>query len=277
MAIQQKSKFQAEVKMKLSTAQKKRPSLENLVENEDLGLDILHPGGLDLTQQLARLCQIGQDTSVLDVASGTGESACYLAEELGASVVGIDVSDFMIERAKKKAEQRNLEIEFEKADAHQLPFGDETFDRVISECTTCVLDKERAIREMVRVVKPNGYVGIHDICWKQDTPEQIRFRLAEIEGERPETLEGWKTLFEKAGLVDVKTVDRSLLIPRWMKGIKKKLGISGQLKIFLKIIRIWGIRGLRDVWESERIFQSQYTGYGIIVGRKPNLELIIKP
>lgn len=256
----------------MSAAQKKRPSLENLVENEDLGLDILHPGGLDITQQLARLCQIGQDTSVLDVASGTGESACYLAEELGASVVGIDVSDFMIERAKKKAEQRNLEIEFEKADAHQLPFGDETFDRVISECTTCILDKEKAIREMVRVVKPNGYVGIHDICWKQDTPEQIRFRLAEIEGERPETLEGWKALFEKAGLVDVKTVDRSLLIPTWMKGIRKKLGIGGQLKIFLKIIRIWGIRGLRDVWESERIFQSQYTGYGIIVGRKPQVK-----
>ena len=256
--------------MKLSAAQNKRPSLENLVENEDLGLDILHPGGLELTQQLARLCQIGQDTSVLDVASGTGESACYLAQELGASVVGLDVSDFMIERAKNKAEQRNLEIEFEKADAHQLPFGDETFDRVISECTTCTLDKEKAIREMVRVVKPNGYVGIHDICWKQDTPEPLRFRLAQLEGERPETLEGWKVLFEKAGLVDVKTVDRSLLIPTWMKGIRKKLGIGGQLKIFLKIIRIWGIHGLRVVWESERIFQSQYTGYGLIVGRKPS-------
>jgi len=225
---------------------------------------------VDITQELARLCQIGKDTSVLDVASGTGESACYLAEDLGARVVGIDVSEYMIERAKKKAEQRNLEIEFEKADAHQLPFGDATFDRAISECTICILDKERAISEMARVVKPNGYVGIHDICWKQDTPEQMRKRLAEIEGERPETLEGWKALFEKAGLVDVKTVDRSSLILTWMKGIRKKLGFSGQLKIFLKIVRIWGIRGLRKVWESDRIFQSKHIGYGIIVGRKPS-------
>jgi SAM-dependent methyltransferase len=257
------------VTMKMSTAKKKRPSLETFVENEDLGLDILHPGGLDITRELARLCRIGKDTSVLDVASGTGESACFLAEELGACVTGIDASEHMIERAKKKALHRKLDIKFEKADAHQLPFGDGTYDSVISECTACILDKERAIREMARVVKADGYVGIHDICWKQDTPERLKNRLAEIEGERPETLDGWKALFEKAGLTDVETVDRSLLIPAWMKDIRKKLGIGGQLKIFLKIGRLWGIRGLRDVWKSERIFQSKYTGYGIIVGRKP--------
>jgi ubiquinone/menaquinone biosynthesis C-methylase UbiE len=255
--------------MNMTTAKKKHLSLETLVESEDLGLDILHPGGLDITRELARLCRIGKDTSVLDVASGTGESACYLTEELGARVVGIDASEYMIERAKKKALHRNLEIKFEKADAHQLPFGDGTFDRVISECTVCILDKDRAIREMARVVKADGHVGIHDICWKQDTPARIKKRLAEIEGERPETVDGWKALFEKAGLIDVETVDRSFLIPAWMKDIRKKLGFRGQLKIFLKIGRLWGIRGLRDAWQSERIFQSKHTGYGIIVGRKP--------
>ncbi len=262
--------FSAAGKMKISTAKKKQPSLENLIENEDLGLDILHPGGLDITKELARLCHIGKDASVLDVASGTGESACYLAEDLGARVVGIDVSENMINRAKKKAEQRNLEIEFEKADAHQLPFSDATFDSAISECTVCILDKERVISEMARVIKPDGYVGIHDICWKKDTPQQIKKKLAEIEGERPEMIEGWKVLFEKAGLVDVKTIDRSFWIPIWMKGIRKKLGFIGQLKIFFKIVRIWGVRGLRRVWESNRIFQSKHIGYGIIVGRKPS-------
>ena len=107
----------------MTTDQKKRASLENLVENEDLGVESLHPGGLDTTKELARLCQIGKDTSVLEVASGTGESACYLSASLEACVVGIDSSDSMIERAKQKAERRKLEIEFEKADAHQLPFG----------------------------------------------------------------------------------------------------------------------------------------------------------
>jgi arsenite methyltransferase len=255
--------------MNTDRTKKKSPSLETLVENEDLALDILHPGGLDITRELALLCRIKNGSSVLDVASGTGESACLLAEELGAHVVGIDGSDHIIERAKKKALQRNLDIKFEKADAHHLPFGDGTYDSVISECTVCLLDKERAIREMARVVKTDGFVGIHDICWKEDTPEQIKKRLAELEGERPETLDGWKAQFEKAGLVDVETVDKSFLIPAWIKDIQKNLGLRGQLKIFLKIARIWGIRGLRKVWESERIFESRYTGYGIIVGRKP--------
>jgi arsenite methyltransferase len=256
-------------KMKRTKTEQRKPSLEVLVESEDFGLDILHPGGMDITQELAWLCRVGKGVSVLDVASGTGESACYLAESLGAHVVGIDISDHMIESARRNAGQRGLKIEFKKGDAHELPFDDNTFDTVISECTTSLLDKEIAIHEMARVVKQNGYVGIHDICWKQDTPERMKKRLAEIEGEKPETLAGWKALFEKAGIGDVKTIDRSMLIPPWMKGIRKKLGYSGQLKIFLKIVRKWGIRGLMNVLESERIFRSKYIGYGIIVGRKP--------
>ena len=218
----------------MTTTEKKRASLEDLIESDDLGLDVLHPGGLDITLELARLCQVGNNTSVLDVASGTGESACFLVEHLGAHVVGVDSSDYMIQSARRKAEQRHLAIEFKKGDAHQLPFGDNTFDAAISECATCILDKERAISEMARVVKPDGYVGIHDICWQHDTPEHLKERLAEAEGERPETLAGWKTLFEKTGLVDVTTVDKSFLIPVWMSGIKKQLGLGGQLRYFLR-------------------------------------------
>jgi ubiquinone/menaquinone biosynthesis C-methylase UbiE len=251
------------------TTQQTRPSLESLVEGEDLGFEILHPGGLDITQELADLCSIQKDIFVLDVASGTGESACYLSEKIGARVFGIDGAELMIERAREKAKERNLSIEFKKGDAHKLPFEDDIFDVVISECTMCLLDKDRAMKEMVRVVKPNGYVGFHDICWKSDTPEQMKKRLAEIEGEKPETLEGWKAMCEKAGLIDVQLIDQSSLIPIWMKETTRKLSLANMAKIVLKVVRKWGISGLMDIWESERIFQSRYTGYGIIVGRKP--------
>jgi ubiquinone/menaquinone biosynthesis C-methylase UbiE len=253
----------------LNSQAKTRPSLENLIESENLGFEILHPGGLEITEELANLCRIGKESYVLDVASGTGESACYLAEKLGARVIGIDGSDFMIERARQKAKQRNLEIEFEKGDAHQLPFTEDTFDAVISECTMCILNKEAAIRAMHRVAKPGAYVGFHDICWKSDTPDHMKKRLDEIEGEKPETLEGWKALCERAGLIEVQAIDRSTLIPLWMKEITRSLRLSSITKIVLKVIRMWGISGLKDAWKSERIFQSRYTGYGIIVGRKP--------
>jgi arsenite methyltransferase len=247
-----------------------RASLENLIEQVDVELDVLHPGGLDITRELAERCRIGHDTYVLDVAAGTGETACYLAGQLGARVVGIDASPRMVERAQRKATERALSIDFREADAMQLPFPDATFDAVISECTLCLLDKTRTLAEMVRVAKPGGYVGMHDICWRSDTPNEIKQRLAELEGERPETVDGWQHLFKTAGLADVEAIDKAALIPTWVRDIRRSLGLSGQVRIFAKVLQRWGWRGLRDVLASERIFQSRHTGYAIIVGRKPS-------
>lgn len=257
----------------MDTAQQNHASLETLVESADLGFEILHPGGTEITRELAELCAVQDRSYLLDVACGTGESACYLTEQLGARVVGIDGSVYMIAKAKRKAEQRGLSVEFREADAHQLPFRDDTFDAVISECTVCLLDKEQAIREMVRVAKPGGHVGFHDICWQGDTPLRMRKRLAEIEGERPETLNGWKTLCERAGLVEVQSLDRSALLAPWMRETMKAVSISAIMKITWMALRRWGLRGLMDAWESERIFQSKSTGYGLLVGRKPALTL----
>jgi len=247
----------------------RRPSLEDLIESEYLGLEVLHLGGLEITKELAELCHIGKDTKVLDVSSGTGESACFLAENFGCQVTGVDASGIMVERSRRKSKDWGLNIEFKRGDAHNLPFDENTFDAVISECTTCLLDKERAIREMVRVARSEGYVGIHDICWKDDTPDYMKQQLATIEGARPEMLDGWKRLFEKAGLKDVVTVDKSYLIPGWGKEIKKKIGIVRLLKFFLTVLKKWGISGYKSVRESEQIFQSPHVGYGIIVGWKP--------
>ena len=248
----------------------KGASLEDLLETGLLQAEILHPGGLEITKELAELCQIGSGRRVLDVASGSGEAACFIAETFQATVVGVDGSEFMVERAREKAGQRKLSVEFQQSDAHNLPFADNTFDAVISECTTCILDKLRAIREMVRVTKPGGYVGIHDLCWKPHTTDHLKRRLAELESERPETLDGWKTLFQEAGLTNVVAVDKSPLIASWTKHVKKQLGLGGQLRLFLKVIRRWGFRGLLRVKESEGIFRSASMGYGLIVGKRPD-------
>lgn len=247
-----------------------QPSLERLVEGRDLGLEILHPGGLGITGELATLCQIGPDSSVLDVASGTGETACHLQETVGCQVVGVDASAFMIARAKKKARARGLTMGSSVADAHHLPFTDDTFDAVISECTLCALEKEVALREMVRVAKAGGYVGMHDLCWTQGTPPHTRDRLAELEGEQPETLECWKRLFAEAGLGRVMALDRSSLMSRWVLDLRQELGLAGQCKVFLQALRAWGISGVRRIWESVRTFQGPHAGYSLIVGHKPS-------
>jgi arsenite methyltransferase len=255
--------------MTLSGSHNELPSLENLIETEDIGIEVLHPGGLEITRELVEHCGISEGVRVLDVACGTGESACYVAETYGCYVMGVDFSDYMVERAGRKALDRGLRVEFRKGDAQHLPFADDTFDVVISECTICLLEKEKAIGEMVRVAKRGGCVGMHDVCWKQGTPEDLKRRLAEVENERPETIEGWRTLFERAGLVDVAADDRSFLLHEWTRKMKRRLGISGQFRIFLEVVRRWGLAGLKTVWESEKIFESGYLGYCLIVGKKP--------
>ncbi len=243
-------------------------SLEGIVEAGMLTLDSLHPGGLETTRHLAEACNIQRGAAVLDVASGTGETACFLAEAFGARVYGVDRSDEMIRRAEEKARARGLDVIFRKADAANLPFEDSKFDAAICECTLCFLDKRRVLGEMVRVVRSEGCVGVHDLYWKEGASDQQKNTLMEIEGEKPETLEGWRRLFDGGGLVQVAAVDMSEFKLRWMKDSRKQLGLSRQLSLVLKIIRRWGVRGLWRVLQSQRVFSSDLLGYVLVVGTK---------
>lgn len=243
-------------------------SLEALIEAEDFGLEVLHPGGLETTAELASLCRIGAGSRVLDVASGTGEGASHLVQQLGATVVGLDHSRRMIERARVKADSRGLPILLVHGDAHRLPFGSGVFDAAISECTLSLLDKRRAIYEMVRVVRPEGAIGFHEVCWKEDAPAAMKRKLYDLEREQPETLQGWQELVSQFDVSSIQAVDRSHLIPQWMKQARKQLGLRGLLRAGKRVLQEWGPVGLWRVLQSERVFASKHTGYGIVVARK---------
>jgi hypothetical protein len=69
-------------------------------------------------------------------------------------------------------------------------------------------------------------------------------------------------------LMEIIAVDKSDLLPAWMKESKQQLGPIGRTALALKIIRRWGIRGLWRVWRSERVFSSKHLGYGIVIGTR---------
>jgi hypothetical protein len=121
---------------------------------------------------------------------------------------------------------------------------------------------------MVRVARSGAYVGISDLYWKDDAPQYVKSRLAELEGERPENLSGWIRLFEQAGLQDVHTEDKSEALARMSKEMRKQLGILGYMKIVLMVLRRWGVGGVARVMEADKILRSKHLGYAIIVGRK---------
>ncbi|HEX6016199.1 MAG TPA: class I SAM-dependent methyltransferase [Geminicoccaceae bacterium] len=97
---------------------------------------------------------------VLDLATGTGWAA-RLAAARGAKVVGVDIGADLIEAAKERARQADLEIEFEVGDAERLRFEDESFDVVVSTCGVMFASSpEAAAAEIARVSKRGGRVGL---------------------------------------------------------------------------------------------------------------------
>lgn len=100
---------------------------------------------------------------VLDCATGTGDLALEFKEKVGAEgyVLGTDFCKEMIEHAPDKAARYNLEVDFEVADAMDLPYKDDRFDiSSIAFGIRNVDDPVQALSEMARVVKPGGKVVI---------------------------------------------------------------------------------------------------------------------
>lgn len=100
---------------------------------------------------------------VLDCATGTGDLAIEFKKTVGSEgyVLGTDFCKEMIEHAPAKAEDEELEIDFEVADAMNLPYEDNRFDiSSIAFGIRNVDDPVISLREMARVVKPGGNVVI---------------------------------------------------------------------------------------------------------------------
>lgn len=179
-----------------------------------LGVPYYHTGGLVSSKKLANLCRIDSTKKVLMVGCGTGFSACYIARKIGCEVVGIDIAELSIEKAKERARRQGISdrIEFRVGDAYALPFEDGTFDAVITEFVSQFLDRGRAFKEFARVLKPGGYVGINEIYKEESIPTKAAKEIAyaekmfeEITGLlfSPPTPEEWKKGLEEGGLKDV--------------------------------------------------------------------------
>lgn len=100
---------------------------------------------------------------VLDCATGTGDLAIEFKEQVGKEgyVLGTDFCKEMIEHAPEKARENNLEIDFEVADAMNLPYDSDHFDIAsIAFGIRNVDEPVVALKEMARVVKPGGNVVI---------------------------------------------------------------------------------------------------------------------
>jgi SAM-dependent methyltransferase len=151
--------------------------LQTLPDGTNLGLSCGNP------QVLAEL-QPGQ--WVLDLGSGAGFDALLAARKVdpGGCVIGVDMTDAMLHKARNNAAKAGLNnVKFRKGDIESLPVGDCLFDVVVSNCVLNLCpDKDRALREIYRVLKPGGKLAVSDMAWTIEPHESVRSDLNAIVG-----------------------------------------------------------------------------------------------
>ncbi len=103
---------------------------------------------------------------VLDVACGSGNAALAAARRF-CQVTGIDYVPTLLDRARQRAQAEGLQATFQDADAEALPFPDDAFDVVLSTCGAMFApDQEQTARELLRVCRPGGRIGM--VNWVPD-------------------------------------------------------------------------------------------------------------
>ncbi len=234
-----------------------------------------HTGGFEATDELLALCHAPDAREVLDAGCGIGVGPVHIVKKHGCHVVGVDISEKMIEWARRRVREARVEaqVELRTADVLALPFEDDRFDVVLCESVLAfVEDKRRAIREFVRVTKPGGYVGLNEAFWMEQPPPEMVERVKDAIGLYVPTVETWQALWETSGLQE-RIVKVHRITAR--AEIKSRLEWVG----WGWILRAWG-RALRLYITNPAARQAmkrqldvptevfQYYGYGLFVGKK---------
>jgi sarcosine/dimethylglycine N-methyltransferase len=187
----------------LRTLRSRGVPLEGLAEEVLKDYDQDHFGGTLANDILAGKAGLAAHHHVLDVCSGMGGPARYLALRIGCRVTGLDFTESRHRSAQRLTALVGLEhlVSFRHGNALDMPFEDASFDAVIGQEAWChVPDKPRLIAECVRVAKPGGVIAFTDILARAGLSEAEMGRLREeMAFPTLETVEGYAALLERNG------------------------------------------------------------------------------
>ena len=156
-------------------------NLDALTQDDLNEFDQDHYGGVQVVDTLAERADITRDHHVLDVCSGMGGPARWLAHRIGCRVTGLDFTQSRVESARRLTGRVGLQhlVDFVPGDATNMPLPDANFDVVISqEAWLHIPNKAALIAECARVVKPNGALAFTDVVLRERLTDAEEDRMA---------------------------------------------------------------------------------------------------
>ena len=219
----------------------------------------LRPGGKELTRELLDFCRFAPGSAVLDIGCGPGHSLEMMARNFGLRPTGIDPSPSMLARAGQQAPMAELL----EGTASALPCADGLFDGVLCECVLSLTeDMDASLREMHRVLQPEGKLILTDIYCKQLS---LQARLPELKSciSRALPLEQITDGLIRAGFSLTLLRDRSDLLKQ----------LAGQIIFsYGSLEKFWGL--FMDSEAAQRTscaLASAPLGYYVLVAEKGGL------
>jgi ubiquinone/menaquinone biosynthesis C-methylase UbiE len=241
------------------------------------------PGGIELYRQIALLTELSPEHEVLGVACGKGVSLEYFAKEFGVMASGVEHDPAMVERAEAWSRQEGIadRLQFQAGSSDSLPYRDDVFDLTIGEIGLAAhCAPADAVRELVRVTKPGGFVVLVQLAWKAPVDIVRRQVLSEHLGAKPLMVVEWKRLLREAGVHDVQTEDWSDEKTSFRSAVVKPFpdfaelfSLGERLRIVRRAWARWGWRGVSSALARETevhrlLTNERILGLDVLRGRK---------
>ncbi|MBM7540284.1 methyltransferase domain-containing protein [Amphibacillus cookii] len=232
-----------------------------------LGKTRLRPGGKQATHWLFDHVDINPDKDILEVACNQCTNAIELVKKTGCSMIAVDLDPNVVEIAKQRVRDAGLtkSIQVERGNALNLSYPAQSFDIIINEAMLTMLgdkQKQKALSEYYRVLKPGGILLTHDVHLVDGTSNEIIKNLQQAihVPANPYDKLGWTELFETAGFneLDTLTGPMSLLSPI---GMIRDEGIFRTLKITRNAFKKDNYRYFKKMY---RFFRENKASLGFI-------------
>lgn len=176
------------------------------------GVGFVSSGGAEVTEAFCDRLELPKGSRILDIGSGLGGAAFYLARKFDAEVIGVDLSETMMEIAQERADEQGIDkLSFRLGDIREMTFEAGSFDLVWSRDSLLHIPEKKELFEQVYGwLKPGGQVMFSDYSQSAEQHSEAFRSYVEKSGYDLHDVESYAGLIKAAGF-------REVIVEDWTK------------------------------------------------------------